>query len=1630
MPIISSIYLTLFCVFFACALSAEAATVNATWNTAADVPVTAASYTATGNTVNFTLNFAPPTGTNLTVVNNTGLPFINGYFDNLPQGQAVALSYNGLTYNYVAHYYSGTGNDLVLVWANNRAFAWGYNNDGEVGDGTTISRPLPTAVSATGVLAGKTVLALSMGASHALALCSDGTVASWGDNTYGQLGNNSTASSLVPVAVNNASGVSALYGKTVVAVSAGGVFSLALCSDGTVVGWGYNLIGQLGDTTPAQRNAPVAVNTASGTSALHGKSVVAIATGQYHSLALCSDGTVAAWGYNGPGALGNNTISTSYTPAAVNTTNGLSALYGKSVVAVAAGQYHSLALCSDGVLTSWGSNDSGQLGNTSFTSRQVPVTVSSNSALNGKTVVSISAGYSHNLALCSDGTVAAWGNNSFGQLGDSSITSRNAPVAVSTASGISALYGKSVTAFVAGRMYSMAQCSDGTMAAWGDNYYGELGDSTTTQRIAPTRCSPLVAGQQLSILPKSSPNAAQWTLAAVAVPASPTVGTQAAANISGTSVILNGTVVAANDSMAVSFEYGTTTAYGSTVTATPAQVSNDLPAAVSVPLSGLLPGTTYHYRVNGVNSGGMLSGDDLTFTTLNNNANLASLVPSAGTMSPAFDSGTLSYTINVPYLTTSITVTPTLADVNAQVQVNGVVASSGSASSNISLAEGSNSIILVVTAQDGITQQTYSLNVVRAAGPMLSSLTLSSGALSPAFASTTTAYSAMIPGETSSLTITPAWGDSGATTTINGQNISSGNPSSPFTVTFGNSTTITITITAPDGISTRTYVIAVQCQLNAAYASGSDVPFTSNGFTATGGIVDFALNYAPTPGTALMVVNNTGLSFISGTFANLAQGQLVGLTYNGITYNFAANYYGGTGNDLVLVWANRRAFSWGSNSSGQLGDATTTQRNVPVAVSASGVLAGKVIVAIAEGGSHTLALCADGTLAAWGNNGSGQLGDSTFTQRTTPVLVNKTNGLSALYGKQVVAISAGFNHSLALCSDGTVAAWGDGSQGQLGNGSTSSSSVPRLVVASSALYGKTVVAVAAGLAHSLALCSDGTVASWGFNVYGQLGNATTTNSSSPTAVNTANRISQLYAKTVVAIAAGGLHSLALCSNGTLVAWGLNSSGQIGDNSTTNRLVPVAVNTASGTSALAGKTIALLAGGTQHSLALCTDGSLTAWGNNASGQIGDNSTTSRLVPTTVNTDNGISALAGKTVTSIVAGSAHNLAQTADGSLAGWGANSNGQIGDNTTSNDLVPVAVNRSGLVADEVFAGVSGGSSGTHSLALAAGPPMPDVISLAATSVTAGSVTLNGTVNANNNSTTAAFEYGTTTAYGITVPATPATVTGVSTTAVSVVVTGLAPGTTYHFRSTGVNAAGSSTSGDLSFTTLSNNADLANLTLDSVLVNPFFASGTTSYLGNVTSTTNSTTVTATVTESHATVTVNGVAVASGSASSPIPLNFGDTAITTVVTAQDGSTTKTYVVTVTRPTILQDWRQTYFGTAASTGTTADPSDFDNDGIPNLIEWACHLDPTARNTLPVTTVSNGTNFEYTYTRSTAAVTAGASFTVEWSDSLASGSWSSAGVTQTVLSDDGTTQQVKAVIPVNAASAKFARLSVVAP
>jgi alpha-tubulin suppressor-like RCC1 family protein len=243
----------------------------------------------------------------------------------------------------------------------------------------------------------------------------------------------------------------------------------------------------------------------------------------------------------------------------------------------------------------------------------------------------------------------------------------------------------------------------------------------------------------------------------------------------------------------------------------------------------------------------------------------------------------------------------------------------------------------------------------------------------------------------------------------------------------------------------------------------------------------------------------------------------------------------------------------GNGDSGQLGEGLSARRGEPVPVLATGALAGRTVVALSAGSDHSLALCADGGVVAWGLNSSRQLGTgSVFSSIAVPTDVDATG---ALAGKQVVAVSAGSSHSLALCSDGTLVAWGLNTAGQLGNGTLTSSPVPVEVDRSGALAGKTVVAISAGDGHNLVLCSDGSVAAWGVNSYGQLGDNLTVNSPLPKTVHLRDIHGQ---GRIIAVAAGSSFSLALDADGVVSAWGRNDRGQLGNGSSDHRRIPVAV----------------------------------------------------------------------------------------------------------------------------------------------------------------------------------------------------------------------------------------------------------------------------------------------------------------------------------------------------------------------------------------------------------------------------------------------------------------------------------------
>jgi alpha-tubulin suppressor-like RCC1 family protein len=362
----------------------------------------------------------------------------------------AALSENGRLFRAVFKNVVGTATTqqalLTVSTTDLRAAGWGLNNHGQAGVSASESIiPTPMPIPHLGF-----VTEVSAGGHHSLALRQGGSVMSWGSNGFGQLGNEGSTATRAPAQVENLKGVTQ--------VAAGGNHSLALLSNGTVKAWGDNESGQLGTGTIEESEVPVPVPGLTG--------VTAIAAGEEDSVALLSDGTVVDWGNNERGQLGDGGFAPSTTPVAVKGLTG--------VTAIAAGAKFNLALKNDGTVVAWGDDEYGQLGNKAaelaenpeeeivlLSTTPVPVDELSN-------VTAIAAGQSHALALLSDGTVDTWGEDTKGELGNGKLEAKN-----SHASAVPGL--SNVTAISGGEKDSAAVLSSGALMTWGINESGSLG---------------------------------------------------------------------------------------------------------------------------------------------------------------------------------------------------------------------------------------------------------------------------------------------------------------------------------------------------------------------------------------------------------------------------------------------------------------------------------------------------------------------------------------------------------------------------------------------------------------------------------------------------------------------------------------------------------------------------------------------------------------------------------------------------------------------------------------------------------------------------------------------------------------------------------------------------------------------------------------------------------------------------------------------------------------------------------------------------------------------------------------------------------------------------------------------------
>jgi alpha-tubulin suppressor-like RCC1 family protein len=369
--------------------------------------------------------------------------------------------------------------------------------------------------------------------------------------------------------------------------------------------------------------------------------------------------------------------------------------------------------------------------------------------------------------------------------------------------------------------------------------------------------------------------------------------------------------------------------------------------------------------------------------------------------------------------------------------------------------------------------------------------------------------------------------------------------------------------------------------------------------------------------------------------SNIPNGQIVflGGAYGVPLIASCCEWIGLDGRKKLYVGVN--LWAWGFNGSGPLGDNTTTARSSPVRE----ITSSTNWCQVSAGCFHTSALKTDGSLWTWGNGACGRLGDNTTTARSSPVreITSSTNWCQ---------VSAGGYHTSALKTDGSLWAWGLNTCGRLGDNTNTTRSSPVREITSSTNWCQ----VSAGCFHTSALKTDGSLWAWGSNNLGRLGDNTATDRSSP--------VREITSSTNwCQVSAGGYHTGAIKTDGSLWAWGFNGSGRLGDNTTTSRSSPVREITSS-------TNWCQVSAGCTHTSALKTDGSLWAWGNNGSGRLGDNTATARSSP--------VQEITSSTNWCQVSAGYHTSALKTDGSLWSWGNNGSGRLGDNTATARSSPV----------------------------------------------------------------------------------------------------------------------------------------------------------------------------------------------------------------------------------------------------------------------------------------------------------------------------------------------------------------------
>ena len=1039
---------------------------------------------------------------------------------------------------------------VIAITPSAESLAWGSNVYKQLGTGDQADRNTPSRVRSGGIK----FVAVAAGLFHSMALESDGTVWTWGDHRWSQ--------SFCPysncIYPDKTSKIS-----DVIAIAAGGYHSVVLKSDGTVWTWGANHKGQLGDGTTADSNLPIQV--------LGLSNVVSIAAYSNHTSALKSDGTVWTWGDNIYGQLGIGSTANQSSPVRVA---GLS-----HVIEIGQGLgFFSIALKSDGTVWTWGINNYGQLGNNTTSNFSIPVNVS-----NLTDVISISAGSGHAIALKSDGTVWAWGYNGDFRLGNGTTNDSSVPIQVSNLSN--------VILISAGNRFNIAIKSDGTIWVWGNNDNGQLGNGTNTASSTP-----------IQVLGKDGEGVLSVGIANLDVSLN-NPETHKEQIDQWTTTLYEFTV--SNN--------GPNTAPSTLFSFFPDANDELMGRIVSTKGScGYSSDGTWHYECNLENLAPMES-ITIRFGIQHVKRGWIELRASvkSDNYDPDIKDLKLRKFIlpdtDEDYVPKSIDNCPNKTNWNqADFNDDGLgdacddsdndgMPDAFEISNNLNPLDASDANL--DKDEDGLTNLEEFQHKTNPNNNDTDRDNVLDG--SDNCPGKDNADQDNFDQDSKGDVCDDDDDDDGMADTFEIRyNFD------PFNVDDASLDTDNDGLTNLQEYKKGTHPLLDDTDKDGMLDDEDDNPKTSNFNIKTGRYHTLALGNEG-------IVWNWGynshgqLGFESAQndkvrsraiqvsklidVITVAGGEWhsVALKTDGTTWAWGNNYqnqigqnsqdpvvYEPTqvsnlsdiidiatkGNFTTALRDDGTVWTWGGENlvnlanmtcltqTSEASEAPESVKNPVQVPGISGVPALSGVMAITTGNSHVVALKEDGTVWAFGNNDYCQLGSgSCGISSCIPLRVSDPNYHNS-FG-DVIAISAGKNHTVALKKDGTVWAWGSNSGGQIGNGTYGQTHVyaPTQVSGLS-----NVIAIAAGYFHTMALKEDGTLWTWGDNRYGELGYVTTdpSSSTSPTQV--------LSLLSIANITAGESFSVVRKYDGTLWSFGKNNLGQLGDGSTTDSSTPVQV----------------------------------------------------------------------------------------------------------------------------------------------------------------------------------------------------------------------------------------------------------------------------------------------------------------------------------------------------------------------------------------------------------------------------------------------------------------------------------------